>query len=113
MVAKHKKRHSTLFWKPQVLSSLKNQVGLNHEWAPSLCLGRGPSLEGLWPGIQADDFLEVPDKLAQAVHVRVDVLLHPLLHGVREVDALQVRAQSLDDVLPVFMDPGGKSGIAV
>lgn len=75
---------------------------------PPLCLGGGPSLEGLWPGIQADDFLEVPDKLAQAVHVRVDVLLHPFLHGVREVDALQVRAQSLDGVLPVFMDSGGK-----
>lgn len=50
----------------------------------------GLSLEGLGPGIEAEDFLEVPNKLAEPIHVRVDVLLHPLFHRVREINAVHV-----------------------
>lgn len=72
--------------------------------------GRGrlsTPLECLGAGVEADDRLEVPNKLPQPVHVRVDILLHPLLHRVWEIDAFHVRAEGLDEVLPVLVDSGG------
>lgn len=65
----------------------------------------------LGPGVEADDGPVVPDQVPQLVQVGVDVLLHPLLHRVGEVDALQLGAQLTDEALPVLVEPGvGRAG---
>lgn len=71
------------------------------------------ALPGLGPAVEADDGPVVPHQIPQLVQVGVDVLLHPLLHGVREVDPLQLGTQVPNKALPVLMEPGeGRAGVS-
>jgi len=79
-------------------------------WAGGSGGGSQPQCH-LGPGVEADDGPVVPHQVPQLVQVGVDVLLHPLLHRVGEVDPLQVGTQVADEALPVLVEPGrGRAG---
>lgn len=55
-----------------------------------------PSLRSFRSAIQLNDLLVIFDQLLKLVHIEIDILFHPFLHRVWEIDVPHMNVQVLD-----------------